>query len=103
MTERTEEQAPQKASPGAEQAKAVIPVTGMTCASCVVHVSEALEELPGVSGAQVNLASGQASVESEASRAKVADLEKAISEAGYGVGRDAALLQITGMTCASST
>ncbi|HLC23326.1 MAG TPA: copper ion binding protein, partial [Dehalococcoidia bacterium] len=101
MTERTEEQAPQEASPGAGQAKAVIPVTGMTCASCVVHVSEALEELPGVSDAQVNLASGQASIEYDASRVKVADLEKAISEAGYGVGRDAALLQITGMTCAS--
>ncbi|MFC1919951.1 heavy-metal-associated domain-containing protein [Chloroflexota bacterium] len=42
--------------------KAVIPVTGMTCAACISHVTEALEDTPGVSDAQVNLATGQASV-----------------------------------------
>ncbi|MEW6034585.1 MAG: heavy metal translocating P-type ATPase [Chloroflexota bacterium] len=84
-----------------KKAKVVIPVTGMTCASCVVHVSEALEEVPGVSQAQVNLASGQASVEYDPSKADVQNLERAIKDAGYGVGRDTALLQISGMTCAA--
>jgi Cu+-exporting ATPase len=35
----------------------------MTCASCVAHVERALRELPGVSQAIVNLATGTAKVE----------------------------------------
>ncbi|MEE9201704.1 MAG: copper ion binding protein, partial [Dehalococcoidia bacterium] len=81
--------------------RVVIPVTGMTCASCVAHVTEALEEVPGVAEAQVNLASGQASVDYDPARTALPDLERAIRDTGYGVGRDTALLHITGMTCAS--
>lgn len=78
-----------------------IPVTGMTCASCVAHVTEALREVPGVQHVEVNLATAQAQVEYQPGEASLARLEKAIDESGYGVGRDVALLQITGMSCAS--
>ena len=37
-------------------------VDGMTCASCVSHVGNALKEVPGVSDAQVNLATEAATV-----------------------------------------
>ena len=37
-------------------------VSGMTCASCVAHVGRALRKVPGVSGAQVNLATERAEV-----------------------------------------
>ena len=37
-------------------------VSGMTCASCVAHVEGALNELPGVTGATVNLGLGTARV-----------------------------------------
>ncbi|MDP6782029.1 MAG: heavy metal-associated domain-containing protein [Dehalococcoidia bacterium] len=43
-----------------EQEKVVVPVTGMTCASCVAHITQALEEVPGVAGVQVNLSTEQA-------------------------------------------
>jgi Cu+-exporting ATPase len=84
-----------------KQEKLVIPVTGMTCASCVAHVTQALEEVPGVAGVQVNLSTNQASVEYDPTQAGLPDMEKAIRDTGYGVGRDTALLHITGMTCAS--
>ncbi len=87
--------------PPAGKAKAIIPVTGMMCAACVGHVGDALHEVPGVTDAQVNLATGHAAVEYDPDRTKISDLEKAIQESGYGVGRDTALLKITGMTCAS--
>ncbi|MDP7469441.1 MAG: heavy metal translocating P-type ATPase, partial [Dehalococcoidia bacterium] len=83
------------------QEKVVIPVTGMTCAFCVAHVTQALEEVPGVKGVQVNLVTEQASVEFEPGRIGLGDLEKAIRDTGYRVGWDTALLQITGLTCAS--
>ena len=37
-------------------------VGGMTCDDCVVHVTEALEAVPGVEGATVDLASRSAMV-----------------------------------------
>ena len=47
--------------PTAQQA--TLQISGMTCASCVSHVEQALRELPGVSKAVVNLAAGTARVE----------------------------------------
>ena len=40
-----------------------LPVTGMTCASCVMHVTRALEELPGVDEVAVNLATEKATLD----------------------------------------
>jgi Cu+-exporting ATPase len=66
-------------------------VTGMTCASCVRHVARALEKVPGVAEARVNLATEHASV---AHRSEVAPelLLAAIRKAGYeaSVVRDGA-------------
>ena len=38
-------------------------VTGMTCASCVVHVEHAVREVPGGGGVNVNLSRERATVE----------------------------------------
>lgn len=57
-------------------------VTGMTCGHCVMTVTEAISAVPGVSGVQVDLASGRASVTgSEVDASAVAD---AVAAAGYG-------------------
>lgn len=37
-------------------------ISGMTCASCVRHVEKALQKVPGVSSASVNLATESARV-----------------------------------------
>lgn len=56
-------------------------VRGMTCASCVRRVERALEGVPGVSAARVNLATEEASV--EADHVAVAALRSAVDRAGY--------------------
>jgi len=68
--------------------KVVIPVTGMTCASCVSHVEKALNDVKGVESANVNLATEKATVEYDVTKAGVIDMVKAISDSGYGCYQD---------------
>src|SRR5215218_9208836 len=68
-------------------ARITIPVTGMTCASCVGRVERALEKVPGVLEARVNLASEKATVGYLAGEVELRDLEEAVEGAGYGVVR----------------
>jgi Cu+-exporting ATPase len=63
--------------------QATLQVTGMTCASCVAHVERALRELPGVSQAIVNLATGTAKVEFDPSQVSLEQMAQAIREVGY--------------------
>jgi copper chaperone len=56
-------------------------VTGMTCDHCVHAVTEALESVPGVKRAVVNLDAGSAKVEHE--DADVDAMVAAVEEEGY--------------------
>jgi Cu+-exporting ATPase len=67
--------------------RVTIPVTGMTCASCVRRVERALEKAPGVLEANVNLANQRATVRYLAGEVELRDLEKAVEGSGYGVVR----------------
>ena len=78
-----------------------LPITGMTCASCVSHVTRALSEVPGVDEATVNLATERASVKLKAGDVPVDELVHAIEDAGYGVATERLTLAIGGMTCAA--
>ena len=62
-------------------------VTGMTCASCVGRVERALEKVPGVLEANVNLANERVTVGYVAGQVEPRDLRKAVDSAGYGVVR----------------
>ena len=76
-----------------------IPVTGMTCASCVLHVTRALRDLPGVDDAAVNLATEKATLEVSAThRPGTGDLRHALEDAGYGMGTETLALKIGGIT-----
>ncbi len=81
--------------------KASLSIGGMTCASCVAHVEEALKGVKGVKGAVVNLATGKASVDYDPSRTSLSVMRKAVDEIGYEVVLSTASLRVTGMTCAS--
>jgi len=59
-----------------------ISVQGMTCENCVRHVTQALQELPGVTGVEVALASGSATIQSDRPLER-AELAHALDEAGY--------------------
>jgi Cu+-exporting ATPase len=86
-------------------------VAGMHCASCVSRLEDALQGLPGVSSAAVNLATGRATVEGPELDAH--ELEDAIEKAGYEAHtrtRDGTAagdrlarltLDVSGMHCAS--
>ena len=58
-------------------------ITGMTCASCVVSVESALRSVPGVSAADVNLATERATVRLDPT-GDMAQLVHAVERAGYG-------------------
>jgi Cu+-exporting ATPase len=65
--------------------KQALPIGGMTCASCVVHVEKALADVPGVLNANVNLATEKAVVEYLPTTTGLPDLRRAVAEAGYEV------------------
>ena len=56
-------------------------VSGMTCGSCQSHVTKALQSVPGVQSAVVDLASASASVEGQ--NLDKAALVAAVEEEGY--------------------
>jgi Cu+-exporting ATPase len=59
-------------------------VTGMNCANCARRVSDALQGVPGVAGADVSLQDGRARVRWQpGSEGKVASLLDAVAAAGY--------------------
>ncbi len=60
-------------------------VTGMSCMGCVNSVKNLLTALPGVSGVQVDLASGQVVVEHDPAQVGVAAIRQTIEDGGYQV------------------
>jgi Cu+-exporting ATPase len=64
-------------------ASATLGVEGMSCASCVSSVEDALRDVPGVREASVNLATEKARVQFAPSQADPAAFAKAIENAGY--------------------
>jgi Cu+-exporting ATPase len=61
-----------------------IPVSGMHCAGCSATVQRALEQTPGVSGANVNLVTGSATVDYDPQSTSPGQLVEAIRQTGYG-------------------
>ena len=69
-----------------------LPVTGMTCASCVNRIERFLDKTPGVETASVNLATEVATIRYLPDVASPDDLVGAIESAGYGVRVPAATM-----------
>ncbi|MHB8070031.1 MAG: heavy-metal-associated domain-containing protein [Desulfobaccales bacterium] len=61
-----------------------IKVKGMSCSHCAAAVTKALQNLPGVTGVQVDLASGWVTFQS-AAPVSPEDLARAIKTAGFDV------------------
>jgi len=84
-----------------DQNRLRVPVTGMTCASCVGRVEKAIAAVSGVSEAPVNLATASASVVFDGARTGAADIVAAIRGAGYGVETERLEAEVEGIFCAS--
>ncbi|MBI4329364.1 MAG: heavy metal translocating P-type ATPase, partial [Chloroflexi bacterium] len=76
--------------------KITLGIEGMTCASCVMHVENALKEVPGVVSTQVNLATEKATVEIQEGVALSA-LAHAVADAGYGTRSEKATVKVGGV------
>jgi P-type Cu+ transporter len=73
-------------TPAVTTTELVLPVEGMTCASCVRRIEKALIKVSGVGEANVNLATETARVIYDPSVADVGQLRAAVERAGYRVG-----------------
>ncbi|MCJ8240299.1 heavy metal translocating P-type ATPase [Peteryoungia algae] len=78
----------------------LVPVEGMTCASCVRRVEKAVASVPGVEESAVNFASETLSVTPGAGFSAGA-LIAAIEKAGYEAKTETLVLEVEDMTCAS--
>lgn len=69
----------------AKTEKVLLPVQGMTCASCVSRVEKALKSVKGVVAVNVNFATQRASVEYLPGETAIRNLKRAVEDAGYEV------------------
>ena len=83
-----------------KQERARIHITGMTCTNCAATVEKSLRRVPGVEEAHVNFASEEVSVKYDADKVSPQQLEKTISDLGYGVATIKSIYPVSGMTCA---
>ena len=70
-----------------------LPIEGMTCASCVGRVEKALAGVPGVTLANVNLATENATVQFDPAVVTADQLDAAVERAGYKVAAAPAAMQ----------
>src|SRR5574337_562688 len=84
-------------APASGPIEIVLPIEGMTCASCVNRIERFLGRTDGVVAANVNLATERATVRFDPARAGRAELVKAVEAAGYEVRPAAAGVRAAGM------
>jgi P-type Cu+ transporter len=63
-----------------------IPIQGMDCAECTLHVQKAIAALPGVQGVEVFMTTEKAVVKLNPQLVDLKIIEKAVQKAGYQVG-----------------
>src|SRR3989449_10907310 len=73
--------------PAMSKSRIILPIEGMTCASCAATVQEALAGATGVTSAGVNFATNKAAIEYDAAQTNVGQLIKTVREAGYNSGK----------------
>jgi copper chaperone len=61
----------------------ILAVDGMTCSSCIRHVTAALRELPGIAEIEVKLKDGKVRVAHDADDASTGEMIAALRGAGY--------------------
>ncbi len=74
-----------------------MPVTGMTCANCAAAIERNVRKLPGISIANVNLASEKLTVSFDPAQLTENGIIEKIEKIGYGVAIGKAELPVTGL------
>lgn len=81
--------------------EASIQISGMTCAACATRIEKGLNRMEGVEQANVNLALESSTIKYDSLKLSEVDFEMKIEALGYGVVKQKAAFDITGMTCAA--
>ncbi len=76
-------------------------VKGMSCAACAARIEKGLNNMSGVSKAQVNLALEQATIEYDPETVSVPDFVEQVEQLGYSVAPERVEIKIQGMACAA--
>ena len=84
-------------APLEDAAELQLDIAGMTCASCVLHVEKALQKVPGVNQADVNLTLEKARVRFNPAQVDTDDLVRAVSHAGYQVRAEHRVFALAGL------
>ncbi len=84
------------------KARIVLPIEGMSCASCAATVQEALQGVGGVTQAAVNYATARAAVDYDDTQTNVAQLVQTVRVAGYNCGKATVTFGITDLHYAPS-
>ncbi len=73
----------------------------MYCTSCANTIEQTLNDLDGVSKANVDFSTSKAYINYDPRKIRLAEIKKAISDIGYKVLTDQTILRIKGMSCAA--
>jgi Cu+-exporting ATPase len=84
------------------KARIVLPIEGMSCASCAATVQDALSNATGVTTATVNYATAKAAVDYDADRTHIAELIRTVRGAGYDCGTASVSFMVTDLHYAPS-
>src|SRR6266705_4019370 len=84
------------------RARIVLPIEGMSCASCAATVQDALSNADGVTSAAVNYATAKAAVDYDDAQTHVAELIKTVRGAGYDCGLATVAFAVTDLHYAPS-
>jgi copper chaperone CopZ len=71
----------------AKDSSATLKVSGWHCEGCTAHTEGELKKLTGVKDVKTDLNAGTAQVTYDESKVTVAELEKAVTTAGYKVAK----------------
>ncbi|TQV75938.1 copper-translocating P-type ATPase [Exilibacterium tricleocarpae] len=88
-------------NPGPGGSQLSLAIDGMTCASCVHRVEQAIAAVAGVGHVSINFATGRAAVAFDSGGPDIAAVVRAIRDAGYDVHTERLEFAVHGMTCAS--
>jgi len=99
--EKEEEGIPAAAVPREGLKKVELPITGMSCASCVAKIEKGLSKMSGIVDAEVNFATERATITFDPSRVHMGDFVVTIKDLGYEAGTEKVTLPIHGMSCSS--
>jgi Cu+-exporting ATPase len=84
------------------KARVILPIEGMSCASCAATVQDALGSASGVASATVNYATGKAAVDYDDAQTHVSELIRTVRGAGYNCGQASVTFEVAQLHYAPS-